>query len=182
MQRDSWIITYCPIVTRGCGMSKLASVSRGCAALLMVVHTSLAAAQTCGLEPSPVLRFAPAAPRSNQSVTMTVGTLTLQPSSQTAVVTGTTINVTVTGSLKPPSQPPSCVAVSVGPLAAGSYTVNFLQDVPGQTPQVTLLTTRTLTVATSTLAIEPIPTTSTPALLVLTIVLAISGAALLRRA
>lgn len=150
-------------------------------AVTLLGVTSLAVAQTCGLETSPVLRFAPSVPKANDVITVTVGTLVLQPISQAVVITGNTINVTVTGSIRPPSQPPICVAVAVGPLPPGLYTLNFFQDVPGQSPQVTLNASTTLSVVPTNAAGEPIPAMGSTATLALILALAVSAIAGLRR-
>ena len=106
-----------------------AHVIRGHPLLLLLLVPGVVNAQACNLEQSPVLAFSPSPPTSTQPVLITVGSVTLSPASTFVEVVADTINVTVFGAPKPgPIGAPACTTVGVGPLAAGTYDVNFMQS------------------------------------------------------
>ncbi len=120
------------------------------ATVALALAASAVSAQDCGLEPTPVLKFS-ASPSSVEPVQITAGTNTLIPSSISYAVDGTTIDVTIAGILKPgaiPLIPLPCWTVSVGPLAAGTYQVNFIQALPPvEAPTTSVVATASLVVA-----------------------------------
>lgn len=107
-----------------------------------------ASAQECGLEPASILQVEPAAPTSIDTVFITAGTRGFVPSSQHVNVQGSTIDVTVFGTLEPGSHPAACATVGLMPIASGTYTINYIQvEEPGGARSSTLIATSTLTVA-----------------------------------
>ena len=117
--------------------------------LLLLMCPGAVVAQVCNLEQSPVLAFAPSPPTSTKPVLITVGAVALTPASTYVEVIADIINVTVFGTPKPrPTDAPACTTVYVGPLAAGTYDVTFMQSLtePGG-PVVSLVKSDKLVVA-----------------------------------
>ena len=125
-----------------------------------VTPQALAQVSLCTGTPFPggYVNFNPPLPDASQAVAISVGRWGLKPVDVRAQVAGSVINVTLDalpiGLGTPP--PAQCDTVNVGPLAPGTYTVNFFifdVGVVGATPF--------LAVATS-LAVQaaPIPTVS----------------------
>ena len=102
-------------------------------AVLAVVALTLAnsaAAQFCDGGPPPnfaYLDYVPKSPNSTQAITITVGRTAFVLHGDTSEVKGNTINVTQIGFIGAIGIPPPtmCSVVTVGPLPAGSYTVNY---------------------------------------------------------
>ena len=119
--------------------------------LLLLLNPLAAFAQPCALEPTPVLRFAPSPPVSSQYVLVTVGSSTLAPASSFVAVSGTRIDVTVFGTPRPDSaNPPTCLTAGLGPLASGTYDVNFIQSLQQATGQFVSLVKSDRLVVTDT--------------------------------
>ena len=117
----------------------------------------------------------PALPDSTQPVAIKVGRESYNLISVAAVVQGNTINVTLTASYIGFTIPPpaGCETVVVGPLAAGSYTVNlFILDPGLPTPTPILATSIPLTVVAAAAGSAPIPTNTFIGLVLITLLLA----------
>jgi hypothetical protein len=118
------------------------------------------------------INFTPPTPNSMETVAIAVGRIAYDPHAISAQVHANSIDVTLTATLNPTGVPPpvACDTVTVGPLAAGSYTVAFFVIDPNVVNPVPFLAgTTTLVVAS---AFSPIPTTSSIALLALTLLMA----------
>src|SRR5437660_1886922 len=103
------------------------------------------------------VNFNPTNPDATQAVAISVGRVAYKPVGITALVTGSaidiTLNATFIGILPPPVE---CDTANVGPLAPGTYTVNFFVlgvGIVGGTPFLAVTTSLTVGAA-------PIPTTS----------------------
>lgn len=124
------------------------------------------------------VNFNPANPDAAQAVAISVGRVAYKPVGVTAIVTGSvidiTLNATFIGILPPPVE---CDTVNVGPLAPGTYTVNFFVldvGIVGGTPFLAVTTSLTVGAA-------PIPTTSQSVLAALAVALTILAFFWIRR-
>lgn len=152
---------------------------RGVLATILFSFATLTRAQLCGLEPSPVLRFVPEAPLAGQTFVAVVGSLTLAPIEppppfQGVVIVGADIYVYVPGTRKPTaSYPIDCVAIPLGPLPSGSYTVHFREIVPGLGGNPVAFELAASTLILGSVMAESIPASGPVGLAILAIVLSV---------
>jgi hypothetical protein len=120
--------------------------SRLCWFLLLMFAAEVAYAQIACRAGSIV--FSPGAPIGGDTVVIAVETpLRTTGRIVDAVVSSSTINVTVTGVSAQLVTPPVCFNVTVGPLGAGTYTVNYFFADEGFSPaRVTQVMSATLIV------------------------------------
>jgi hypothetical protein len=91
--------------------------------------STIADASIVGCNSAPIPQYLlvdPAAPNPQQQIMITVGVFSYDAQSASIQVQGNAIDVTLTAAFigfTPP--PPTCVASVIGPLAPGTYTVNF---------------------------------------------------------
>jgi hypothetical protein len=139
---------------------------------------------TPGFIGSGFLGVSPVAPTSDQPVAITVGRIAHHPTAISAQIQGTAVNVTLNGTFTAIGVPPptTCLTVTVGPLAPGSYVVNahlLPNTAPGAPPSSPTL------IAMTPLQVTPgssaIPLLSPATLLAFAVLLALAARHVLRR-
>lgn len=154
-------------------------VFRALLAIVALALANVAAAQFCSGGPPPnfaYLDYVPKSPDSTQSITITVGHAAFVLRGETTEVKGDAINVTQIGFVGAVGLPPPtmCSVVTVGPLAAGTYTVNYLlYDYMASFPPL-LVASASVTVAPAAAA-SPIPTNTSVGLGLLALLLGAVG-------